>query len=703
MMMAAVLISPIFFGSPYTYAYSFAFLCILFGGLLMLRENVVREVGHLYFRWPATGMDPLFISFLFLLITQMIPLPVSFLTWLSPDSKVAGDMSQPAVVALDPEALKSHWHTLAPYIYPVRMSLVRWIVYGLLFFGLTQTLNSRRRIEMAVISILILCCFEALYGIIQTYSGSGKVLWFKYTHDGKSVSGTYLNRNHFAGLMEMGIILAVSYAGALSEKSAGAHSMQGREKTLRKRILQYLSKSKKLNKRFMVLFSGIVMGIGLILSASRGGIISAAGALLIMGFLFSIKQDYRRKRLIIFLFSLLTAAYVLYIGIDYTIGRFYAFDMDFKTRMGYASQALTVFSDYRLAGVGVGNYKYVTPRYGNPIDFAHDDWVQFMAETGTVGLTLLLLGIAWYVFTVLKKWFSCSNPFSVCLGIAPIAAMTSIGIHSFSDFNLHMPANFMMLSAITAIGYSALHFEKRHQHEKMSYHFRSWPLRGSGVMILALFSITILWAGVWIIRHFIADAYCNTVPNMTMQLDQHPPQNETLTAISWDPDNAEYRFKLGMELMETRSREMQSSKKDMVWWHEQRAPIIAAFEDAIRLNPLRDYYHMRLGWEYSYQFNLPDYMEVWLPAADISMDRAAHFTGIGPGYRDMHLDLGNYWTMRSKTLDPSDMQHGIAWIKAVWHYKKAMELEKGKQVTDKITTYVKDFYPEEDRLKEILE
>ncbi len=696
----AILVSPLFFGGIHTYAYTFAFLLILVAGLLVLRTNVVREGGTLHVRWPDTAMNPLFILLLVFLIFQMIPLPDFLLTRLSPDAKVAGDMSMPAVSVLDP-AFKGNWYALASYNYQVRMSLIRWIVYGVLFFGLVQTLNSRRRIEIAVVAILLLCCFETIYGIIQTYSGAGKILWFKYGGDSKSVNGTYLNRNHFAGLLEMGIILAIAYAGALSKKSGSIRKSPGREDSLKKRTVRYISEAKLLNKRFLVIYASVIMGLGLILSASRGGIISAAGALLLLGFLFSIKQDYRRKRLIISLFSVMTAVYALYVGIDYTVGRFYAFDTDIQFRLEVTNDALNMFDDYRLAGVGVGNYRHASARYGKSIDYAHNDWAQFMAEAGIAGLFLFIAGIAYYIHALLKKWFAGTDPFSVCLGIAPVAAMASIGIHSLSDFNLHRPANFMMLAAVTAIGYSALHLESRRERETMAYRFRSRPLRGGGAFVLALLLVAIVWSGVWSIRHFVAEAHCNTIPNPSMNLDKHPPADEILKAIAWDSGNAEYLYKLAWARMDVRNREMHAAYRDTSWWHEQRGSIIAALEEAIRLNPFRAEYHMRLAWEYSYQHNLPDYVDVWLPAADISMDRAAYFTGNGAENPHMQVDLGNYWTMRSKTLDPSDPKRDMAWTKAAWHYNRAIELRKSKPLVEKIGKYVKIYYPDGERLKDI--
>jgi hypothetical protein len=107
-----------------------------------------------------------------------------------------------------------------------------------------------------------------------------------------------------------------------------------------------------------------------------------------------------------------------------------------------------------------------------------------------------------------------------------------------------------------------------------------------------------------------------------------------------------------------------------------------------------------LGWEYSRRFDQPDYVSRWLPAADISMNRAAYFTGEKTPRH--HVDLGHYWTMRSGT-------EGLpAWARGVWHYRKALSLEPDarvkKQMEAEIRRYVAAFYPDqiESRMAQIL-
>ena len=715
--MVVLALSPLLFATVHTFAYTFVFLGILGVSLLLLKSNIIvarKGVGSYQFRLPKTAMNPLYILFLVFLIFQMIPLPDSLMVKLSPEAKIAGDMSLPAVSATVPSGPAGHWYSLAPYTHPVRMSLVRWVVYGLLFLGLTQAMDSRKRIEAVIVLILAVGCFEALYGIMQTYSGESHIWWFKSLSGFRDVSGTYINRNHFAGFMEMGIILAVAYAGALSDRNKIGHIMSGRKSGIRAKLLKYLSGEQIFTKRFLIVFAGVVMGLGLILSASRGGIISAAGGLLLMGLFFTFRKDQRRKGIIILvLFFFLTTIYAFHIGIGYTLGRFQMIDRNFESRARYAHKTMDLFADYRLAGVGVGNFPYAYPKYQAPedkgdfIEYAHNDWVQFLAEAGVAGLLLLLAGMGYYLVRTIKLWLGRRDPFAVCLGIAPVAALFSIAGHSFCDFNLHIPANFVMLTAIAAIGTGALHMERRHHRQTSGLSYRILSFRQGGIPVLLLSVFLIVWSGIWTIRHFMAEVYCNTIITSPLNLDQHPTVEEIHKAISWDGDNAEYHYKLATALMKIRDQEAQANPPSPPFskggmgglsgerWHQLNRPIIAALEKAILLDPFNAEYHTRLGWEYSYLFRQPDYMSKWLPAADISMDRAAYLTGNWAINPHLHVDMGNYWTMRSKTFGPHDPRSEETWIKAIWHYHKAQKMDNSKGLREEIMQYVKRMRSEE--------
>jgi len=703
-----LVVSPLLFGAVHTYAYTIMSLGVLIGGLLLVIKNIGKdpETKKYKIQLPRTSLNFMLLIFLAFLFFQIIPLPDVLLEFVSPEAMVVAQKSLPASSTLISESPASNWVSLSPYYYPVRMSIIRWTVYVLFFLGLTQVLNSQRRIELAIFLILITACFEALYGLAEAYSGSGHIWWFKKMTHGVDVTGTYINRNHLAGLMEMCLLLAAAYAGALSTREKRREIISERKASLKGRLARFLSGEQRFNKRTLILFAGAVIGIGLVFSASRGGMISAAGAMLCMSLFFIFRKNHRRKGFIILFLFLITSAYALYIGAEYPIGRFKYFYMDIKTRARLAQRTMDMFDDYKVAGIGVGNFQYAYPKYQASEDknifirHAHNDWAQFLAEAGIIGFCLFLIGIFYYVYQTLQLWRKRTNSFAVCLGAVPFAVIIAMAIHSYFDFNLHIPANFLMIIAIMAIGYSALHLERHHGRDQNLYRYHTMYLRYKGIVALFVVLGLIAWSGVWTVRHFMAEAFCNTVTNSTLNRDQNPPLEEIRKAIEKDRWNAEYWYKLARELRKIRDSMMGTLAADNEDRHEYQMEIIEAMEEAVQLNPFSARYHIQLGWDYTYLWKDPNYQNRWLPAADLSMERAAYFVGEKNPY--LHVRLGNYWIFRSKTINPAVLTWETAWSKACWHYKKAQSLKKSKSLTDTIVHYVWKYYPDKEFISMVL-
>ena len=219
-----LILSILLFGAMHTYVYTLMSLGVLSGAILLVIQNIRKDhrSGIYQVRLPKTSLDIAFLVLLVFLFFQITPLPGFVLGFLSPDAAVVWEKSWPAASLVGSGSRLETWSSLAPYAYPVRMSIIRFTVYGLFFLGLIRVLNSQKRIELTIFLILAMGCFEALYGLIQAYSGSPQVLWFKSISSKTSVTGTYINRNHFAGFMAMGMLLAAAYSAALSERRRGS-------------------------------------------------------------------------------------------------------------------------------------------------------------------------------------------------------------------------------------------------------------------------------------------------------------------------------------------------------------------------------------------------------------------------------------------------------------------------------------------------
>ena len=729
-----LILSILLFGAVHTYVYTLMGLGVLAATLLLVIRNIRKDhrTGQYRVRFPKSSLNLIIFALLAFLFLQLVPLPDFLLRLLSPEAAMIARKSLPASSALASDNLDKLWFGLAPYAYPVRMSIIRFTIYGLFFLGLIQVLNSKKRIDLAILFLLIIGCFEALYGLIQTYSGSNHIWWLKMAR-GVRVRGTYINPDHFANFMGMGVVLAAGFAGALSPRGERSGVVSGQKRSLRVRITDAFSGEEGFSKRVLVLFSGVVLGIGLIFSACRGAMISVAGAMFLMGLMSMLRKDYRRKGLVLLGLFLLISIYAIKIGVEYPIERFMTLESGLESRSRYAKKTMDVFADYRVTGVGVGNFQYAYSKYQAGEDqkyyfyHAHNDWAQFLAEAGSIGLCLLLIGISYYLFKTMKLWKKRKDPYAVCLGVLPVVVLADMGIHSYADFNLHIPANFMILVALMAIGYAALHLERHRGREKMAYRYYNLPLKYRGGVVLVLVLVLIGWSGFWTIKHFVAEAYCNTVLNSTMNRDMDPPIEEIRGAIAWDRSNAEYWYKLALKLMVPEISELSADSADLrrleadgssklkdesspvpfseatgqakgegrdagiaeqqVANYVQQAmmffpgtdlpKIVEALEEAVRLNPFNMQYHQLLGWAYANLWNDPNYRDKWLPAADVSMDRAGFFGRENDP--QLHLQLGNYWVMRSKSVLPNDPVHHEAWEKARMHYGRAIKIEGGGQ------------------------
>ena len=171
-----LILSIVLFGAMHTYVYTIMSLGVLVAALFLLAKSVRKNQrkGVYQLRIQKTGLHLFFGAMLVFLIFQIIPLPPGLVQLLSPEAGVVWLKSLSAEALVGGDNIAGSWHSLAAYGYPVRMSIIRWVVYGLFFFGLVRVLNSQRRIQMLVYLLLLLGCFEALYGLIQAYSSDAR-------------------------------------------------------------------------------------------------------------------------------------------------------------------------------------------------------------------------------------------------------------------------------------------------------------------------------------------------------------------------------------------------------------------------------------------------------------------------------------------------------------------------------------------------
>jgi O-antigen ligase len=116
---------------------------------------------------------------------------------------------------------------------------------------------------------------------------------------------------------------------------------------------------------------------------------------------------------------------------------------------------------WKSSPLPLGTFKNAYMRYQTSMsrvlfDHAHNDYVELLTGTGSAGF-LLGAGAGLVFFrNVFRRWRQKRSMFGKCIGAGGLASLVAIAIHSFVDFNLHIPANAMLFAVISAITYAAI-------------------------------------------------------------------------------------------------------------------------------------------------------------------------------------------------------------------------------------------------------
>lgn len=371
------------------------------------------------------------------MVLQLVPLPPALLRLLSP-------LRWDAVAAAREATLqaKDSWAalSLAP---GATLARLLDVIPAMAAFVAAREMGWqwRDRMWIAVAPVIGVASIESLLGLLQ----------FRFLRMAAGapgpVTGTYVNRNHFSGLLEMAFPLAVMAALAAWRK--GAWRRQGSPVS-------------------PALATGALAGaaacllMGIILSQSRAGFISTLMAVGFMMLMFGLSPGPTASRRIRrFRWGVLIAAPLLilvFLTTPQLILRFADADVSKDGRMEIWQNTLPLVSAYKWTGTGLGAYerglyRYKTVAPAKTIDFAHNDYLQILAELGIVGAALAgALGL-WIFLQPLRTVMRGRGSPNWPLAVGLLAALLTLGVHSLADFNLYIPANalaFAWLSGVAA-------------------------------------------------------------------------------------------------------------------------------------------------------------------------------------------------------------------------------------------------------------
>jgi O-antigen ligase len=130
-------------------------------------------------------------------------------------------------------------------------------------------------------------------------------------------------------------------------------------------------------------------------------------------------------------------------------------------RTGIWSDTLRLAADFPFFGSGFGTLAEVYPRYqsvyaGQRLIHAHNDWVQLFAEGGLAGTLAVLALVGGYGAAAVRRLGRRRDREAVALALGGLTGMVAFLLHSFTEFNAHIPANALWFTVLAALTLKAL-------------------------------------------------------------------------------------------------------------------------------------------------------------------------------------------------------------------------------------------------------
>ncbi len=363
------------------------------------------------------------------------------------------------------------WRT-ADIEFQAREEITQIVLCALLFILVVNNLYGQESVRLLSFSLVFLAMFVAMYGIFQWMRASDNVWGFLRPAEYMDrASGSFICPNHLAGFLEILLPLALALA------------VTGRMKPF---------------VRIFLIYATLVILVGVAATQSRGGWIAAAVSLCaLVLFLLRTKGQYLMALAVAVVLT--SSGYWLYsrsVALRVQGTELSGHGREIRLRL-WAS-AFQMWKDYPWWGVGPDHFDYRYRHYREAVDRtqgrpgrAHNDYVNTLADYGVVGLALALIPLGVAAWGVMRSWPHLqrsggefgekkSNRAAVVLGGS--AGLVALLVHSFFDFNMHVPSNAFL--AVTLLGIISSHL--RFATERYWVTAR-WPIAvGATVALVAM-------------------------------------------------------------------------------------------------------------------------------------------------------------------------------------------------------------------------
>jgi O-antigen ligase len=330
--------------------------------------------------------------------------------------------------------------------YSTRFILVQVAALLIYFAAVLVFTDTPKRLRLLVRTIIVFGFFLAIFGLTQSFTSPDKVYWIRDMPQSQAF-GPFINRHHFAGYMELALALPLGlvFTGAIEKE-----------------------------KKFIYLFAAGLMAVALIMTNSRGGIISLVAEVLFLVAFMGLGHRHKKKHesedhkprirsaavkagLALALIVAMFGGVVLLGGEDALTRIVGSVNTDDPTtgRAHFWSVTIDMIKSHPVIGTGLGAFGVVYTAYDSRngtyrLEQVHNDYLQVLSDGGIVGA---LIGL-FFVVSLFRMGFTrrdSRDDFRRGVATGALAGCFAVLIHSFFDFTLHTPANALLFLVLAAL------------------------------------------------------------------------------------------------------------------------------------------------------------------------------------------------------------------------------------------------------------
>jgi hypothetical protein len=379
------------------------------------------------------ALDAALVSLAAGVVLQVVPLPRSVVTFLSPHLDTLR-----AALYLDPGSAPA---TLSVDPHLTRAGLAS-LVSALLVFWAAREVFSRGGVRVAARAVAWAGFALTLVAFVQRATAPDLLLWtWKPADPGSQPFGPFVNRNHLATWLLMGASLSTGYL------VSHTRSLSSAQASLRLRVRDWLADGNSL-----VLAGALLsMLLGIVATLSRSAILGA-GAALLGGALSRANHRGQTARLA-------GAAVAILLAVAVWSNRD---DLARKFESGTTAsrpviwrEAFPVIHHFWLTGTGVGTYGPTMLKYQQRFremhfNQAHSEYVQVAAEGGVLLVAPLVIAVGAAVRVARRRLQEDTRPIS-WLRIGAAAGLMAAAVQGLFETGLRIPANGLLAALLAAI------------------------------------------------------------------------------------------------------------------------------------------------------------------------------------------------------------------------------------------------------------